>query len=97
MEHMKAKPKKSARIFLRLEPTLDQTLRDFCKATARQPVHTIREIIRLFFAEGAQAAERRLSSGLWGVSTPADAAEAAVRDARSRRRSRPARAVKPTG
>ena len=90
MEHMKAKPKKTARIFLRLEPTLDQTLRGFCNATARQPVHTIREIIRLFFADGAKAAERRLSSALWSLESPADAAEAAVRDARSRRRSRPA-------
>ena len=90
MEHMKAKPKKTARIFLRLEPTLDQTLRDFCSATARQPVHTIREIIGLFFADGPETAERRLCSGLWNIEGPGQAAEAAVRDTRSRRRSRPA-------
>lgn len=53
---------------VRLPAGLDATLREFCAVTRRQESHTIRGIVELFFADGVELAERRLSSGVWDVS-----------------------------
>jgi hypothetical protein len=49
----------------------DQELKDrlanFCTATNRHPPAALRAIIQLFFAEGDQIAELRLTQKLWGI------------------------------
>ena len=55
-----------------LPPDLDKTVRSFCATTHRTEAHTMRAIIRLFFAEGPEMAEKRLIRNLWDP--PADKA-----------------------
>ena len=50
---------------LRLDEALDGVLRDFCVKTNRHEPHTIRAVLTLFFADGFETAERRLTTGLW--------------------------------
>jgi hypothetical protein len=58
---------------------VDRCFADFCGRTRRSQPDTIRAIIELFLADGLEAAERRLCSGLWEAPTTA----ASQRDAPS--------------
>lgn len=50
---------------IRLDEELDRLLRDFCELTHRAEAHTVRAILRMFFADGLATAERRLIAKLW--------------------------------
>ena len=64
---------------------IKQLLEDFCAQTNRDVPHTLKAIVRLFFADGFDMAELRLAQGVWRVD-PVDleqflAGRAAVREA----------------
>lgn len=77
MSYMRKKVPKIARN-VRFDEELDRRLREFCAHTHRQESHTIRGIVRVFLADGFEAAERRLAGGAWesernsGGSEPAE-------------------------
>lgn len=56
---------------VRLPPEVHETFVRFCQATHRHEQETIRAVFKLFLADGPEAAERRLTAGLW---QPEDAA-----------------------
>lgn len=50
---------------VRLPRDLETKLLDFCAGTKRAPSDVVREIVALFFAEGFQVAEHRLTGDFW--------------------------------
>jgi predicted transcriptional regulator len=56
---------KSRQKNFRLPTNLVSILDEFCTKTRRRDTDIIRAAIELFFADGLEAAERRLSAGLW--------------------------------
>lgn len=68
---------------VRLPVALDERFSSFCRRTRRDEPETMRHIVDLFFADGDETAERRLSKGLWEPASPGDIAqlEAEIEDA----------------
>lgn len=72
---------------VRLDPAWYQTLQRFCDSTRRQEPDLVRHVLELFFAEGPEVAEARLTKGLWDLKGAARAElEAALAAARKRGR-----------
>ena len=54
-----------------LPPDFEERVCRFCSRTKRPVAHTLRAVLELFFADGDDVAEARLTRGLWDL--PADA------------------------
>ncbi len=63
-----------------------QRLARFCSESGRDVPATVRRIIDLFFADGENIANMRLTSRAWDAPSIPHAAEAAVRAKRRRRK-----------
>ena len=50
---------------VRLDDALHAALAEFCKGTNREAVDTTRRVLWLFLADGIDAAEARLTRGVW--------------------------------
>lgn len=51
----------------RVDAEMAEALKTFCERTNRDQAATVRAIIGLFFADGAEMAEARLDYGLWDL------------------------------
>jgi hypothetical protein len=51
--------------YVLLDPELDASVAKLCEQTRRDLPYTLRAIIEMFMADGIDAANARLSSGLW--------------------------------
>lgn len=76
---------------LRLPAALNAAFEDHCRRARRDEPATLRSIIELFYADGVEAAERRLTTGVWDDGTPPrqlsdDAIEHIVTGSRSEKR-----------
>ena len=56
---------RSSQLNVRLAPEAEAHLIRFCQRTTRRSTDVVRQIIAMFFADGDEEADRRLSAGLW--------------------------------
>jgi len=64
---------------IRLTPTLEKELLDYCDRADRRAPDVIRAALRLLLQDGHEEAERRIASGVWDKTSYTPAEEAAQR------------------
>lgn len=65
MAPKKSDKNKTDRISARVDGELREQFDAFCKLARQKPSDAIREILKMFLADGPEAAVRRFTSGVW--------------------------------